>query len=82
MIVEMYFNSSVSILDKEFGEGFAKANPQVVAALIAAHGKDLETTVLLAGVFELTETLEKFTHLSSVAEEYINEKILKLRGAL
>lgn len=43
-----YMSSAVEAIDSQFGQGFAKANPALVAAFMAAAGQDFHTAISVA----------------------------------
>lgn len=43
---ETYFNQSIRIIDSKFGEGFAKAHPELIAGLMRTAAADFHTAIL------------------------------------
>jgi hypothetical protein len=43
MTVSNYFNEAVDIIDARFGNGYAKANPHLIATFISACVVDFQT---------------------------------------
>jgi hypothetical protein len=47
MTIKFYFLEAVEIIDKHFGEGYAKENPVLLAAFIQGCSEDLKSMVLM-----------------------------------
>jgi hypothetical protein len=54
---EYWLRRAVRSIDDELGDGYAKANPEVVAAMLAAASSDFRTTTWQASVENLAEAL-------------------------
>lgn len=43
---ETYFNQSIRIIDSKFGEGYAKAHPELIAGFMRTAAMDFHTAIL------------------------------------
>ena len=65
----LYLGKVVECVDREFGEGYAKKNPELVAKMIEACARDFETAIFRQGLDEFTETMGYISsRLGDVAE--------------
>ena len=53
-----YFGNAIDILDEEYGVGYAKKNPDLVAALISAQVSDFNNCAMVAANYEIAEGLQ------------------------
>lgn len=53
-----YFGNAIDILDEEYGVGYAKKNPHLVAALINAQVSDFNNCAMVAANYEIAEGLQ------------------------
>lgn len=63
---ETYFEKAVRIIDAQFGEGYAKANPAVLAAFMGACSADFSATMLSNSLTNLGAAISD--SLSSIAD--------------
>lgn len=56
-----YLQEAVRSIDAEFGDGFAKKNPQLVAAMINAASKDFHTTLTVQALEGIGAAIEAFS---------------------
>lgn len=54
---DLWLRKVVRSVDEVFGEGYARANPQVVAAMLAASASDFRTTTLTASIDRLADAI-------------------------
>lgn len=54
---EYWLRRVVRSIDEELGDGYAKANPEVVAAMLAAASSDFRTTSWQASVDRLADAI-------------------------
>lgn len=63
--IETYLNQIVEILDRKFGAGYAKSNPELMAACVKCCVIDFSSAVICkifeAGVSELVEVLRELS---------------------
>jgi hypothetical protein len=55
--MEHYFLEAIAIIDKQFGEGYARENPVLVAAFIQGCATDLNSMVLMNEIDESNTAL-------------------------
>lgn len=56
--IALYLRRAVEVIDAEFGKGFAKAHPDLVAAFLAACARDLETSSITSGLQNIAEAID------------------------
>jgi hypothetical protein len=49
----VYLRSAVDSIDREFGEGYARENPELVAAMVAAATADFSVALIVQTLQEL-----------------------------
>lgn len=54
---ETYFNQSIRIIDSKFGEGFAKAHPELIAGFMRTAAADFHTAVLHFGLESIADSI-------------------------
>ncbi len=54
---DVWLRSVVRSIDEVFGDGHARANPELVAAMLAASASDFRTTMLTASVDRLADAI-------------------------
>ena len=54
-----YLRSAIRILDKEFGEGYAKSNPELVGAYLNVCAIDFATAAITSGLQDIAEALSR-----------------------
>ena len=54
---DLWLHEVVRSIDEVFGEGYARDNPQVVAAMLAASVSDFRTTMLTASIDRLADAI-------------------------
>lgn len=59
MTAEVYLIEAVRCIDKQFGEGYAKKNPALIASFISTSATDFNTAMSKAGMQDLTDALRK-----------------------
>lgn len=55
--VDHWLRDSIKNIDEQFGAGYAKAHPELLAAMLAASASDFQTCILAARLERLTEAL-------------------------
>jgi|SRR5471032_708528 len=71
-VAESYFRAAVRNIDAQFGEGYAKAHPELIAALIKAASADMNTATLAVAIQEATEGISdalRNTELANAVRE-------------
>lgn len=68
MTVEDYMSAAIRSIDKKFGEGYAKANPVLVAAYINGCTKDFGTSALIVAIQEATEVIAESLRNQALAD--------------
>lgn len=43
---QTYFNQAVRIIDEKFGEGYAKAHPELITGFMKTAASDFHTTIM------------------------------------
>lgn len=66
---ETYFNKAVRIIDEKFGEGYAKAHPELIVGYMDTAAQDYNTGMMSQGLGHLSNDLDR---LASAAEELAN----------
>ena len=56
--VDVYLGAAVKMLDGQFGEGYAKANPQLVAALVSSQANDYNSVSLVKALYAIADAVE------------------------
>ena len=59
--VSQYTMNAIDILDEEFGDGYAKKNPNLVAALVNAQTLDFNNCSMTAANYEIAESLRSLS---------------------
>jgi hypothetical protein len=59
--VSQYTMNAIDILDEEFGDGYAKKNPNLVAALVKAQTLDFNNCMMTAANYEIAESLRSLS---------------------
>ena len=54
---DLWLHEVVKSIDEVFGEGYARSNPQVVAAMLAASASVFRTTMLTASIDRLADAI-------------------------
>lgn len=54
---ETFFNQSIRIIDSKFGEGFAKAHPELIAGFMRTAAADFHTAVLHFGFESIADSI-------------------------
>ena len=57
-----YLWKAIEMIDQQFGEGYAKKNPGLIAPLVQAQVNDFNNTCLMGSIWEIAE---KISNLSS-----------------
>jgi hypothetical protein len=58
MTVEVYLIDAIKTIDNQFGEGYAKQNPQLVGAFIQACAHDFHATIMLLASGDVVTALD------------------------
>ena len=66
--ISQYTINAVDIIDEEFGDGYAKKNPNLIAALVKAQTLDFNNCSMTAANYEIAESLSS---ISSQLNEYM-----------
>jgi len=73
---DRYLWKAIDMIDHQFGEGYAKKNPGLIAPLVQAQVDDFNNTCLMGSIWEIAE---KISNLSSAI--YFGEtKVRKVPG--
>ena len=59
MTAQMYLMEAIECIDKAFGQGYAKDNPDLVAAFIRVSGQDFTAAILAQTIAEAAEELAR-----------------------
>ena len=62
---DRYLWKAIDMIDHQFGEGYAKKNPGLIAPLVQAQVDDFNNTCLMGSIWEVAE---KISVLSSAIE--------------
>ena len=62
---DRYLWKAIDMIDHQFGEGYAKKNPNLIAPLVQAQVDDFNNTCLMGSIWEVAE---KINNLSSAIE--------------
>jgi hypothetical protein len=57
MTVRQYFVAAIKAIDHEFGDGYAKEHPELVAAFIHCAGVDFSASIIMANMQDFVESL-------------------------
>ena len=66
---QSYFNSAVLFIDEKFGEGYAKAHPELIVGYMDTAARDFDTCITRQALNHLSSDLDR---LASAAEELAN----------
>lgn len=66
---QSYLNSAVLFIDEKFGEGYAKAHPELIVGYMGSAAQDYNTGTMHQGLGNLSNDLDR---LASAAEELAN----------
>lgn len=69
LTTQSYLNSAVLFIDEKFGEGFAKAHPELITGFMKTAAMDFNTCFTRQGLDHLSNDLDR---LASAAEELAN----------
>lgn len=69
--IEAYFGEAVRAIDLKFGNGYAKNNPDLVAAFIKAAAADYNNAAMIVAIQEASSEVSGALH--SVAESLREE---------
>ena len=72
------FFAAVTLIDKEFGEGYAKAHPELVGDFLKAAATETAGTIIYMGLQHIDET---FTELTTelTSHNYIADELEKIK---
>lgn len=56
--INFYLRNAVEMIDDEFGEGYAKKNPDLVASLVKQQFEDFKNCGLTKVLYEIAEAIE------------------------
>ena len=56
--INFYLRNAVEMIDDEFGEGYAKKNPDLVASLVKVQFEDFKNCGLTKVLYEIAEAIE------------------------
>jgi hypothetical protein len=59
MTADTYLTSAVECIDREMGKGFAKANPQLIAAFMQVTARDFHTAMMTKCLQELSTAISE-----------------------
>ena len=63
----IYLNEAIRMADVYLGEGYAKKNPSLLAALVSAQVEDFNTTCLTDSLWEISDGLKDIASSISYA---------------
>jgi len=55
--VEGYFFQAIQIIDRQFGDGYAAKNPELVGSLVSSMAADFQTAGFAVAVGEIADRL-------------------------
>ncbi len=61
MTISDYLDGAVSAIDKQFGDGYAKANPELVAGFIKACAMDFNSMVIKQAIDDVSSAINSCT---------------------
>lgn len=64
--ISRYLNDGVEVIDKKFGDDYAKEHPELLAAYLQAAGNDFNAAILARELINIRESLDS---LSAAIEE-------------
>ena len=64
--IHTYFHQAIKIIDDEFGGGYAKGHPELLAGCIQAQSLDFSCCALTAALYDISRELSEMT--SPIAE--------------
>ena len=56
-----YLWKAIEMIDQQFGEGYAKKNPGLIAPLVQAQVNDFNNTCLTGSIWEIAEKISNFS---------------------
>jgi hypothetical protein len=59
MTAQMYLSQAVDCIDNQFGPGYAKAHPDLVAAFMQVSGQDFTMAILAQAINEAAEEIAR-----------------------
>lgn len=68
MTAEYYLREAVDQIDRVFGSGFAKKNPELVSVFMQVCAQDLHTAMLKCGAQDIAAALEQIASAVQSAE--------------
>ena len=69
----VYFKKAIRIIDKEFGDGYAKKNPNLVHSLVSAQAADFNSVCSNGATWEVAEKLQGISSALYEVSENMNE---------
>ena len=54
----IYFSEAIEMIDEQFGEGYAKKNPALIAPLVTAQVQDFNNCTLVRSLWEIAESIQ------------------------
>ena len=67
-----YFHKAIKDIDSIFGEGFAKANPQLIGDYMKTSAMDFLAASITSGLQDISEPLYRLQDISSALENVAN----------
>lgn len=68
MTADEYLHAAVRSLDKQFGEGYAQAHPELVAGYMKVCASDFGASILVVAIQEVAEQLGNMGNNERLAE--------------
>ena len=68
MTASTYFQKAIEDIDNVFGEGFAKANPQLIGDYMKTSASDFLAASITSGLQDISEPLYRLQDISSAIE--------------
>ena len=68
------FYEAITLIDKEFGKGYAKAHPELVGDFLKAAATETAGTIIYMGLQHIDETFTELTSHNYIADELENIK--------
>ena len=56
--IQLYMNEGIKMIDASLGEGYAKRNPELLAAFLIACAHDFHSSTVNDAVYAVTDELE------------------------
>ena len=71
---ETYLWKAIEMIDQQFGEGYAKKNPGLIAPLVQAQVNDFNNTCLMGSIWEIAEKISNLSSAIYFGETMVDQK--------